>query len=32
MLIVDDRIEGLLDQIADYQPPQVPRWIGDGET
>ncbi|KIG14901.1 Lysine decarboxylase family protein [Enhygromyxa salina] len=32
MLIVDDRIESLLDKISEYQPPQVPRWIGDGET
>ncbi|WP_106087324.1 TIGR00730 family Rossman fold protein [Enhygromyxa salina] len=32
MLIVDDRVDALLDQIADYQPPTVPRWIGDGET
>jgi uncharacterized protein (TIGR00730 family) len=33
MLVVDDRVEGLLDQIAAYQAPQVARWIGDvGQT
>lgn len=32
MLVVDDSVEGMLDQIAEYQAPQVPRWIGDGET
>lgn len=32
MLIVDDHPEGLLDKIAAYQAPQVPRWIGDRDT
>ena len=32
MLIVDSEVGSLLDQIAEYEAPQVPRWIGDAET